>query len=147
MIRFILMMLWVGAILILTCASNFSGFLLGDAIGFQIIQHPQFGQLSLLPHQITESYIIQKSGHVLSFYLLALIVPYTPYKTRFYLILFALLTELLQLYFGRSGRFIDVGYDTIGIFLGLLFRSYSAKTLVDYREVEWRKGLFLEKRN
>lgn len=147
MIRFILMVLWAGAILILTCASNFSGVLQGDAIEFQIIQHPKLGQLSLLPHVITEGYIIQKSGHVLSFYLLALIVPFTPYKTRFYLILFALLTELLQLYFGRSGRFIDVGYDTIGIFVGLLFRSYSVETFVDYREVEWRKGLFFEKRN
>lgn len=117
--RCTLSMLWGVTILLLTCVSDFFGLLQMETIQIRWTWHPEFSQLLQIPKTLEQSYLLQKCGHILAFLILTIVVPKVTRKTGVYLILFAFLTELLQLYFGRSGRFLDVGYDTMGILLGL----------------------------
>jgi VanZ family protein len=147
LLRIIFFILWGSTILLLTCASNISGLSHGGTIQFRWVNNPDYLQLLQMPQHMSQGYIIQKSGHILSFFILALFAPYAPYKTSLWLFLFACITEILQLYFGRSGRFIDMGYDTLGIFLGMLVDPTPMQTGVNYRNVPTQNSTYFEKRN
>lgn len=136
MLKYIPLVLWGGAILLFTCVSDFTGFLLTHSFQFQWVEQPQFAQLLLLPKSIEHSYLIQKIGHYIAFFILAFVSPFQPRKTMFLGILFALLTEFLQLYFGRSGRLLDVGYDAAGLFLGVLIMMKLFQTNIKSRNIK-----------
>jgi len=80
-----------------------------------------FGLTPLLP-----SLDVYKAGHFIMFTLLAIAIfgarPYRATSTRLfgYLVLFALITEVLQLFMaGRTAQFGDVIIDSLGITLGI----------------------------
>ncbi|WP_187118923.1 VanZ family protein [Bacillus marasmi] len=120
--RWLFMMIWGSAIVILTAVSDFSSLIQDKPPQIMIAwdSQPNFSQLIELPKSFSQGYIIQKLGHIVCFFMLALAVRTSSMKARLILILFAFSTELLQLFTGRSGRLLDVGYDVIGIYLGLL---------------------------
>jgi VanZ family protein len=112
---------WGAFILLLTCVSDFTGLMNNQSIQFKWIENPPFSELLLLPNSLEHYYIIQKSGHLIAFLIFAFISPFSPRKTVQLGFIFAVLTEFLQLYLGRSGRLLDIGYDATGLFLGALF--------------------------
>lgn len=91
----------------------------------------------------------QKLGHVMSFFFLGAIT-YWKWPSRLVVILVGLgagfTTEILQLYFSRSGRLLDVGYDVCGslIFLGALIGYPLIRSEV---MVEGDKGTMKRRRN
>jgi hypothetical protein len=69
---------------------------------------------------ISPSYISQKTGHALVFFLLALIIFGVVNRVRVTLLItfsYALFTETAQLFFNRTGCLLDVGYDMAGVFV------------------------------
>lgn len=71
----------------------------------------------------SQFYVIQKTGHMLTFGLLYILYFRWWKRAGFALIVtsvFAIFTDILQLYFNRNGRLVDVGID----FLGILFACY-----------------------
>lgn len=88
------------------------------------------------------TYLSQKLGHVLSFFLLAFI-GYWAWKSLGLVMMVslaaALSTEVAQLYFSRSGRLLDVGFDLAGMLLFIvLFLIYRfIKSLHQDVEMHW----------
>lgn len=113
-------LIWAGVILLGACVSNFLGLVHTQTVHFRWIDQPQFAQLFFLPKSIDYSYIIQKCGHIMAFFILAAISPLRPLKTLLWGSVFAFATEVLQIFVGRSGRFLDVGYDIAGLILGAI---------------------------
>jgi VanZ family protein len=75
---------------------------------------------------IGRKYIFMKSAHVSAYALLTILSGWLNVSIRYrWLLLFFIMahapvTELLQIPVGRGGSLDDVGYDHLGVFLGLL---------------------------
>ena len=67
----------------------------------------------------SNDWILRKIGHFIGFFILALLASnFGKYKSAFYLcIIYAALTEILQLFFFRGGRIYDVINDSLGVLL------------------------------
>ena len=120
MIYPLLTILWSAWILVATTTSDAYIFLYDQVVQFSFEPSPNYLDL-LITSDIeltSQFYIIQKTGHMLTFALL-----YTLYflwwkRVGFALLVtsaFAVFTEILQLYFNRNGRLFDVGIDFLGI--------------------------------
>ena len=112
-------------ILVATCTSNAHDFLYLHIINFTFDSTPSFSDLFIMSdiHLTSEFYLIQKIGHMTAFGLLYFFLFNWIKKAGtafFFCGLFALCTEVLQLYFRRNGRLFDVGIDLVGIFLAYL---------------------------
>lgn len=119
--RLLILIIWGSMILLLTATSDFSSLIEGHPqMMFDWDTRPRFEQIIELPQSLTQGYTMQKLGHIACFYILANLTSSTSVKNFIWLLLFACFTEFLQLYTGRSGRLLDVGYDVIGIYLGLM---------------------------
>ena len=122
MIYPLLTILWSAWILVATTTSDAYIFLYDQVVQFSFEPSPNYLDLFITSDIALTSqfYIIQKTGHMLTFGLL-----YTLYfrwwkRTGFALLVtgvFAVFTEILQLYFNRNGRLVDVGIDFLGIML------------------------------
>lgn len=118
--RIILTILWALMLFIFTCSVNLQQLVQDHIIDFQLNPSPNWSELFKLDFQWTnENWILRKAGHVLGFCLLALLASdFGRYKSAFYWsIIYALLTEILQLFFFRGGRIYDVMNDCLGILL------------------------------
>jgi VanZ family protein len=117
--RGIYILLWAAAILILTCTANFSELMASGKVRFEWVGHPNFSELLFpLPLELSRGFLLQKCGHAFAFLILTFLLQTKFHSKAFILILaiaFALLTEILQLYFSRDGRMFDMGFDLIGI--------------------------------
>ncbi len=116
-------MVWCAVILLFTCTASFHDLVQYGVIRFQWSGQPQFEMfLSPLPDDLSRGIIIQKVGHVITFHLLTLLL-LLKFRSKINILLlaasFASLTEILQLYFTRSGRLVDIGLDLIGILIAL----------------------------
>lgn len=119
MFRLMLTVIWGGIILLLTTTSNFSALIVTQTFQIEWTSHPDFSQLLEVPHTIDEGYLLQKLGHIIVFFILILFSQRATRKIALIAICFAALTEILQLYCGRSGRLLDMGYDIFGILIGV----------------------------
>lgn len=118
--RIILTVLWALMLFIFTCSVNFQQLIHYHVIDFQINASPDWSELFKLDFQWSSNdWIQRKVGHFLGFCLLALLASdLGKYKSAFYLsVIYALLTEILQLFFFRGGRIYDVINDSLGILL------------------------------
>jgi len=118
---------WICFIFICTCTSSFKELAGTGEIRFLWDNQPDFSELLLpLPQEINGIFLIQKSGHVLSFLILTILL-HANFKSQaacFSLaLIYAAITELLQLFFSRDGRLFDIGIDALGIFLALAIIS------------------------
>lgn len=128
-LRILYLLILGGIILLMTAASDFSSLIQIKSPEIIIAwdSRADFLQLFELPNSLSQSYIIQKLGHIICFFMLALSVRTISIKTLTWLILFAFCTEILQLFTGRSGRLLDVGYDIVGILLGCFLQKVRKK--------------------
>nr|WP_243835821.1 VanZ family protein [Sporosarcina pasteurii] len=94
-------------------------------VSFKLNASPIFSDLLITSdiHLNSKFYLTQKLGHISAFgflYFLLYLWIRKPNKAFVICTLFALSTEIIQLYFGRNGRLYDVGIDMIGVGLAYL---------------------------
>ncbi|WP_442596438.1 VanZ family protein [Neobacillus sp. D3-1R] len=122
--RIVLIMVWAGFIFLSTCNSSFPDLLEHQQISFHWTFTPSFEELLYpLPTEDNPYFTLQKIGHALSFFILALLVMARfPSKIQAFILCFsyAVLTEILQLFFMRDGRLFDIGFDSIGILSAII---------------------------
>lgn len=120
-----LAVLWAALIVVATCNNDAEAFLFDQEVRFSMTATPEFVDLLVLDDiDFTDDfYFLQKTGHFLSFALLFVLL-YTALRSRktafFICLVFAFLTEVLQLYFERDGRLFDVFIDVLGALLALV---------------------------
>lgn len=119
--------LWVGVIFVFACTSSFRGLIESGVIRFRWVSDPFLSDLLLpLPAELSHDFLLQKLGHITAFFILTFLLLRYFYSKSLTLVLaisYAALTEFLQLFFTRDGRIFDIGFDVIGILLGLSLRS------------------------
>lgn len=127
--KYIPVVLWALCILLATNNYNFQSLLFAQEIDFHIRLFPDFSDLFITSdiHLESKTYVFQKVGHALSFGILFLILAKTianDTKAIILCSLFAFFTEVLQLFFERSGRLSDVLIDIGGIYLAYRLSVY-----------------------
>lgn len=120
-----LLFIWTIFVLVAGCTSDAHAFLYHQFIHFQLNVSPNYQDLFITSdiHFTKKFYLIQKIGHVFAFGLFYYLLLKTFKKSGNSLIwssLFAVFTEILQLYFNRNGRIFDMGIDFIGIICAYL---------------------------
>ena len=131
-------------LIVFTCTESLSLLLTDYEISFRFNPHPNGSSFfhNDLMNVSDPTYLSQKLGHVLSFFLLAFI-GYWAWKSLGLVMMVslaaALSTEVAQLYFSRSGRLLDVGFDLAGMLLFIvLFLIYRfIKSLHQDVEMHW----------
>lgn len=108
--------------LIFLLNENSRDLFLHQEINFQFNRSPMLSDFFLIDEIQSEIrfYMIQKVGHVLGFGVLYLFLLHSLKNSRLAFLLsflFAFATEVLQLYFNRTGRLTDVGINVIGIMI------------------------------
>ena len=116
-------------ILVGSCTSDPQLFIYNQYVNFDFQSDVNFRDLFIISDfQLTSTFFLfQKIGHFagfafLFFFLFNWIKTYR--VTIVLCVIFALLTEVLQLYFNRNGRFYDVAIDTTGMVAGYLMCHY-----------------------
>lgn len=133
--RTVLIIFWGIILFIFTCASNSQFWKMGEMPMFHWSGDPNFHDLTQLNLYHSSRFIIQKIGHFLGFAIFAILLYWRSKNIKIsivFSVMYAILTELLQLYFGRDGRIYDVIIDSAGILLGILivmiYSLYSTKS-------------------
>ncbi|MGB5947494.1 VanZ family protein [Paenisporosarcina sp.] len=121
--------LWAVMILVGSCTSDPQLFIYNQYVNFDFQSAINFRDLFIISDfQLTSTFFLfQKVGHFAGFALLFFLLFnwIKSYRFTFVLcVIFALLTEVLQLYFNRNGRLYDVGVDSIGLVAGYLMCHY-----------------------
>ena len=127
MLQNLLLVFWTMAILLMTCTTRFELENNVLQIYFSWTSRPEFGDMFLkLPTELTEPFILQKVGHLIAFVILGFLVKMqtSTNKSILFILFFAMLTEVLQLYLSRGGRLFDVGFDLIGGVLGIASAAF-----------------------
>lgn len=122
--RIFLTVIWALALFIFTCSLNFHLLIKYHIINFKFNPTPDWSELLKLDFQwSSHEWILRKIGHLIGFFILALISSdYGRYKSAFYITIFyAALTEILQLFFFRGGRIYDIANDSLGVLLAYIF--------------------------
>ncbi|MEK4484710.1 VanZ family protein [Psychrobacillus sp. FSL H8-0484] len=121
--------LWSSFILVAICTFDAYAFLYNQVVGFTFQTNPNFSELFIINDmKLTEKfYVIQKTGHMICFAILYVLhlLWVRKYGIAFVLtVIFAAFTEILQLYFYRNGRLVDVAIDLVGISFAYLICKY-----------------------
>lgn len=124
MLKILSVVVWCLLLFVFTCTANLDDLFHNYVLQFNWVPHPDFTDLfSLKDAKFTSPhYLFQKTGHFLGFAVLAVLLMNIIGKRKkaFVLtLLFAVLTEILQLYFARDGRLLDMAIDSLGIALAL----------------------------
>ncbi|MFC7395554.1 VanZ family protein [Scopulibacillus cellulosilyticus] len=135
--RLLVVIAWALVLFILTCTENLDKLLLDHIVQFHFVTHPNFAELLIVNGDdfTNAHYLIQKIGHFTGFSILALLLfELLGNRTKVFVIsaLYAVLTELLQLYFSRDGRLLDMGIDTLGIAMFLIVQGL-ARVMANHR--------------
>lgn len=124
MLRSFILIVWTGLIFLFTCTVSMEQFIHHGMISFQWSTQPNFDEfLYPLPPTPDAYFISRKLGHAISFFILTILL-FTRFFSKISALIFsisyAILTEVLQLFFHRGGRLFDIGFDGVGIVVGLL---------------------------
>jgi hypothetical protein len=135
----VLTFLWAALIVIVACTSDAQAFLYEQIIQFHFESAPDFIDLLITNdiHLKNEFYLIQKTGHIITFGILYVfhLLWLKSMGTAFLLTgIFAAFSEVLQLYFNRNGRFFDIGVDLVGISLAFLICRTLAGKLITTKQ-------------
>lgn len=120
--RIIITLIWAFALFVFTCSLNFHLLIKYHIIDFRLNMAPDWSELFKLDFQwYSTDWILRKIGHFFGFFILTLLATdFGKSRSALYLcVIYAALTEILQLFFFRGGRIYDVVNDTLGI--GLAF--------------------------
>ncbi|RAZ80711.1 VanZ family protein [Planococcus halotolerans] len=128
-VKYLPVIFWALCILLATNTHSFQSLLFSREIGLNIRLFPNLSELFIINdiHLDSKSYVFQKIGHVISFGILFILLAKSISANRKAIILcslFAFFTELLQLFFERSGRFSDVLIDMAGIYIAYRLSIY-----------------------
>ncbi|EFM10345.1 VanZ family protein [Paenibacillus curdlanolyticus YK9] len=128
--RIAIPLLWCAVLFVCTCTMSFKLLLQHFVIEFHWDADPNLSDLFRMNDVWLTSklYLLQKIGHFSGFFILTLLLisaarharsnPLTAIRKGVMLAAgYAVLTEVLQLYFGRDGRIIDMFIDGAGIAL------------------------------
>lgn len=126
-----MLILWGIVLFIFTCATN-SGFWLTGEIPFfhWLPNDPNYQDLFKLDLKLTFRYVFQKIGHFSGFAIFTVLLFRYNRSMRKSIIIsvaYAVLTELLQLCFGRDGRLYDIVIDSAGILCGMFLVRIAKK--------------------
>ncbi|MCM2996618.1 MULTISPECIES: VanZ family protein [Paenibacillus] len=122
--RIFLTVTWAVCLFVFTCSFDFNALLHHHRADFRLNPSPDWSELLKLDLQwSSEAWINRKIGHFIGFFLLELLLSNLRGSKLAVMtaILYAALTEVLQLYFFRSGRIYDIVNDTFGILCAYLF--------------------------
>lgn len=135
--RLLLGFIWMAFLFICTCTLSMKRFMYDGSIRLRFTLEPDWPSLLTvsdinLHHSF---YVVQKIGHFSGFFILSLILTSAGRKKAgmAWAIGYAVLTEILQLYFNRDGRIVDMFIDTAGIMaayaLGCVWQRLSGALL------------------
>ncbi|PWW29396.1 VanZ like protein [Cytobacillus oceanisediminis] len=142
MLRFVFLIVWAGMIFLCTCVASLETAVETKSIQFNLTPNPPIEELlEPLPAGLSSAFLLRKAGHALVFFIftlaLYLVFPF-PLLNVLSSMVYAVITEFLQLLFMRDGRFFDVGFDSLGIFaafllivLGRRFLKINNETKID----------------
>lgn len=117
----VLFVLWMIVIFIGTCTANVDALLYHGEIQFNFTSRPDWSHIYLM-YPVNEVSRFEFSGHFLMFFVFAwLLIGLGVKKGGVFLIglMYAILTEFAQLFFGRGADLYDVLADLIGIIMAL----------------------------
>lgn len=108
--------------MVATCTSDAQAFLYDQTVNFRFERTPNYVDLFILNdiHLTRKFYLIQKTGHMITFGIMYCfhLMWMKSFGSAFVCTgIVAAFSEVLQLYFNRSGRLFDIGVDLVGIFL------------------------------
>ncbi|EXX91442.1 membrane protein [Paenibacillus darwinianus] len=109
---------WCIFLFIGTATASFDDLLAYNQIRFTIDANPDWSELLIVTDLFaSRSMLLQKLGHVSGFFILSFILSLGSRNKYglFFSLGFAVATEILQLYFSRDGRIIDMFIDASGI--------------------------------
>lgn len=129
--RIILTVIWAFVLFVFTCSVNFHLLIRYHIVDFHFNPSPDWSELLKLDFQWTShDWVQRKIGHFFGFFVLAILASnFGKYKSAFFFaIIYASMTEVLQLFFFRGGRIYDVVNDSAGILFAyilclILFRN------------------------
>ncbi|MWC27768.1 VanZ family protein [Paenibacillus sp. MMS18-CY102] len=134
--RVIIPLLWCAVLFVCTCTMSFKLLLQHFIIEFRWDSNPNLGDLFRMNDVWLTSklYLLQKIGHFSGFFVLTMLIIsaggrqlHTIRRGVLLAAGYAVLTEVLQLYFGRDGRMIDMFIDGAGIALAARIMYTSMK--------------------
>jgi VanZ family protein len=113
---------WAIVLGVFTCTRSLEALLFQQKVHFHLIAHPSFRELLITSDaNFTDPYwLFVKLGHFTGFGFLDLLLSNAVRNQKLsaaIAILFAIATEILQLYFGRDGRLTDMIIDSAGVLL------------------------------
>jgi hypothetical protein len=119
--RGILVLVWTIILGVNTWTENLGDLLRLHSIGFKWNPSPNYLSFFYFEDisEIHSHFIIVKIGHFIGFAIFDLLIFNWTRNHKWSLVLsisFAVLTEILQLFFGRDGRLYDVIIDSLGVF-------------------------------
>ncbi|MCM3652945.1 VanZ family protein [Metabacillus litoralis] len=134
---------YIGMIFIFTCTESLFLLLQEQKLSFQFNTSPSFSDFFIndLINNPDITYFNQKAGHIICFFILALLLYWTSHRvwlTTLLLLIVAFSTEFAQLFFSRSGRLLDVFYDSIGLTMFLVFYLFYQVIVVLDRSDSYR---------
>lgn len=122
--RLIFLIVWAGVIFICTCAESFDAMAETKNIQFNwTLEPPAEKMLEPLPADLSAAFLLRKAGHAMVFFIFTLALYFvfpSPFLNFLSSLVYAVLTEILQLFFMRDGRLFDVGFDSLGAFAAVL---------------------------
>ncbi|WP_409252182.1 VanZ family protein [Bacillus sp. SCS-153A] len=124
-LRLLVVFLYLSLLFVLACTASLTDLIEHGQVKFAVDTKPDFYSFFEFrsfdySHPL---YIGQKSGHAISFFMLAalLMTFYNSLKAVFYVTWsFAFFTEIIQLFFSRTGCLVDVIIDISGVLLFLI---------------------------
>lgn len=127
--KVIIALLFGVLIFILTCTENVHELILHQQLHFKWNQDPDFKTFLYFTGYPFDSsnYQLQKIGHAIFFFIFSFLLNRVTTKLHYVIsivIPYALMTEIAQLFFKRTGCLLDVLYDSIGVL------SYCAITFI-----------------
>jgi VanZ family protein len=128
MLRSVALIFWAGLLFLFTCTESMEQFIQNGIIVFSWSSQPNVHEfLYPLPSVPDATFISRKVGHALSFFVLSILsfsVFLSKKKMLVISLLYAVLTEVLQLFFQRGGRLFDIGFDGAGIAVALMVVTF-----------------------
>jgi VanZ family protein len=119
-LKIIIIFLWGLFLLLNTWAESLEHLLDFQSLGFRWVSTPNFRSFFYF-YDLTlvhKDYLIVKIGHFLGFAIMDLLI-FNLLKNHKYsiaiAIIFAFITEFLQMFFGRDGRLYDLIIDSLGV--------------------------------
>jgi VanZ family protein len=123
MVRLVALILWAGLIFLFTCTESMEQLLQQGLIRFSWSKSPNMTEFWYpLPTTLDTTFISRKLGHALSFFILSILifsVSLSKKKMLAISLLYAVITEMLQLFSHRGGRLFDIGFDALGVVAAL----------------------------